>query len=105
MDEQSPQGGCEGYGACADATSCTSLWFPSKNNASFLGRLNEPALFLFPAATLSSFGVPAKTQRSGFGGERRHSGKNEQLPQGGCEGYEACADADELHIALVPVEE
>ena len=30
---------------------------------------------------------------------------SKQSPQGDCEGYEACADADELHIALVPVED
>ena len=36
---------------------------------------------------------PIEAQRSGFDGERRHSGRSEFSPTGGNEGSETCGDA------------
>ena len=41
---------------------------------------------------LASKGVPAEAQRSGFGGERSHSGMSELCPKGGASGYGAYGD-------------
>ena len=41
---------------------------------------------------LASKGVPAEAQRSGFGGERSHSGMSEFCPKGGTSGYGAYGD-------------
>lgn len=38
------------------------------------------------------FGAPIEAQRSGFDGERRHSGMSELSTLGGSEGYGACVD-------------
>ena len=48
------------------------------------------------------FGVPGKTQQSGLGGEKRHSGATELLPpKGRNEGYEACDDAARSRLCVV----
>ena len=47
---------------------------------------------LFPQGALPPKGNPAEVQRSGFGGERSHSGMSELCPQGGANGYGAYGD-------------
>lgn len=41
-------------------------------------------------------GAPAKTQRSGFRGERTSGGMSELCPVGRSEGYGACEDEPEV---------
>ena len=90
MDELSPPGGSEGYGACG-------MGPPQKpSEVGFAGKGAAAEWMSFRQGrkrriwSLRSFGAPRRPSPSGLRGERRRNGMNELSPPGGSEGYGAC---------------